>query len=188
MLLHKLGLLSICCRECESLRLGVQQWTWVNLLVLLPPPPSPKSTFLKEISSQLHVRLSKYLSFVFLYYKHQKINLKRSSWTSTSKSHWNFLICVFHPLAKQKGLQVKKMLNHNLFQPFLSLSTVVICLQTLVHVGSIFLCVHVKEMEWSDKHDLVLCQEVLVLEPYQHPYRSNERGDVWNQIAVNMKR
>ena len=80
------------------------------------------------------------------------------------------------------------MLNHNLFQPFLSLSTVVICLQTLVHVGSIFLCVHVKEMEWSDKHDLVLCQEVLVLEPYQHPYRSNERGDVWNQIAVNMKR
>ena len=41
-------------------------------------------------------------------------------------------------------------------------------------------------MEWSDKHDLVLCQEALVMEPYQHPYRSNERGDVWNQIAVNL--
>ena len=79
------------------------------------------------------------------------------------------------------------MLNHNLFWPFLSLSTVVICLQTLVPVGSIFLCVHVKEMECSDKHDLVLCQEVLVMEPYQHPYRSKERGDIWNQIAVNMK-
>ena len=52
------------------------------------------------------------------------------------------------------------MLNHNLFLPFLSLSTVVICLQTLLTVGSIFLCVHVKEMEWPDKHDLVLCQEM----------------------------
>ena len=39
-----------------------------------------------------------------------------------------------------------------------------------------------KEMEWSDKHDLV----VVVTEPYQHPYRSKERGDVWNQIAVNL--
>ena len=37
-------------------------------------------------------------------------------------------------------------------------------------------------MEWSDKHDLV----VFVTEPYQHPYRSKERGDVWNQIAVNL--
>ena len=46
------------------------------------------------------------------------------------------------------------------------------------------LAVHL--MEWSDKHDLVLCREVLVMEPYQHPYRSNKRGDVWNQIAVNL--
>ena len=38
------------------------------------------------------------------------------------------------------------------------------------------LAVHL--MEWSDKHDLVLCREVLVMEPYQHPYRSNKRGDV----------
>ena len=65
------------------------------------------------------------------------------------------------------------MLNH----------TVVICLLTLVSVGSIFLF---KGMEWSDKHDLVLCQEVLVMEPYQHPYRSKERGAVWNQITVNL--
>ena len=41
-------------------------------------------------------------------------------------------------------------------------------------------------MEWSDKHDLVLCREVLAMEPYQHPYRSKERGDVWNQIAINL--
>ena len=65
------------------------------------------------------------------------------------------------------------MLNH----------TVVICLLTLVSVGSTFLF---KGMEWSVKHDLVLCQEVLVMGPYQHPYRSKERGDVWNQITVNL--
>ena len=41
-------------------------------------------------------------------------------------------------------------------------------------------------MEWSDKHDLVLCREVLAMEPYQHPYRSKERGNVWNQIAINL--
>ena len=61
-------------------------------------------------------------------------------------------------------------------------NTVVICLLKLVSVGSIFF----KGMEWSDKHDLVLCREVLVMEPYQHPYRSKERGDVWNQITVNL--
>ena len=32
----------------------------------------------------------------------------------------------------------------------------------------------------------MLCQEVLAMEPYQDPYKSKERGDVWNQIAVNL--
>ena len=41
-------------------------------------------------------------------------------------------------------------------------------------------------MEWSDKHDLVLCWDVLVMEPYEHRYRGKEGGDVWNQIAVNL--
>ena len=43
-------------------------------------------------------------------------------------------------------------------------------------------------MEWSDKHDLVLCREAFMLwnYGYQHPYKSKERGDVWNQIAVNL--
>ena len=41
-------------------------------------------------------------------------------------------------------------------------------------------------MEWSAKHDWMLCQEVLVMESYQHPYRSKERADVWNQITVNL--
>lgn len=41
-------------------------------------------------------------------------------------------------------------------------------------------------MGWSDKHDRTLCREVLVKEPYQYPYRSKERGDVWNNIAINL--
>ena len=41
-------------------------------------------------------------------------------------------------------------------------------------------------MEWSDKDDLVLCRDMLVMKPYQNPSRSKERGDVWNQIPVNL--
>ena len=31
-----------------------------------------------------------------------------------------------------------------------------------------------------------VCREVLVMEPYQHLHRSKERGDMWNQITVNL--
>ncbi|XP_044179772.1 capping protein inhibiting regulator of actin dynamics-like [Acropora millepora] len=45
---------------------------------------------------------------------------------------------------------------------------------------------HLKDMEWTDKHDITLGREVLVMYPYQYPYRSKERGDVWNNIAINL--
>ena len=134
-LLRMLGSSSTCCLERENPWFGVQQWTWVNLLVFLPL----KSTFLKEISYQLRIRVSTYIFFVFLYLKHQKIDWYRSSQTSTSESHQNFLVCVFQLFAKQKGLQVKKVQNQ-LVLPFFSLRTVVICRQTLETVGFIFLC------------------------------------------------
>ena len=41
-------------------------------------------------------------------------------------------------------------------------------------------------MEWTEIHDLNLCEEVLVVEPWKHPYRSKERGDLWNDIAANL--
>ena len=41
-------------------------------------------------------------------------------------------------------------------------------------------------MEWTELHDLNLCEEVLVVEPWKHPYRSKERGDSWNEIANNL--
>lgn len=31
-----------------------------------------------------------------------------------------------------------------------------------------------------------LCREVLVLDPFQYPYRSKERGDVWRQVAIQL--
>lgn len=40
-------------------------------------------------------------------------------------------------------------------------------------------------MAWSEKHDILLCREVLVLQPFEHPYRSKERGEVWAKIAIN---
>ena len=41
-------------------------------------------------------------------------------------------------------------------------------------------------MEWTELHDLNLCEEVLVVEPWKHPYCSKERGDLWNDIAANL--
>ena len=75
------------------------------------------------------------------------------------------------------------MLNHIPVPPFFSLRTVVICLQTLVNFGSFFLC----------KGDRVVRQRLFGVMPryvsyetYQNPSRSKERGDVWNQIPVNL--
>ena len=80
------------------------------------------------------------------------------------------------------------MLNHNVFRPFLCLSTVVISLQTLVTVGSTFPCMHVKPdgVVRQMKHDLVVFREVIVIELYQNPYRSKEMEDPWKQIAVKL--
>ena len=41
-------------------------------------------------------------------------------------------------------------------------------------------------MEWSENHDLALCGEVLLLEPFKYPKRSKERGEIWGQIALNL--
>ncbi|KAK2558919.1 hypothetical protein P5673_018537 [Acropora cervicornis] len=41
-------------------------------------------------------------------------------------------------------------------------------------------------MEWTEERDVFLCREVLLLDPFQYPYRSKERGDVWGQVAINL--
>ena len=37
-------------------------------------------------------------------------------------------------------------------------------------------------MEWTEKH-VILCQEILVSEPYKYKARTLERGKVWDEIA-----
>lgn len=41
-------------------------------------------------------------------------------------------------------------------------------------------------MKWTEDHDLTLCGEVLLQEPFKHPNNSKERGEVWGQIALNL--
>ena len=47
---------------------------------------------------------------------------------------------------------------------------------------------HPNTMEWSDetRYNLEHGSLELVMEPYQYPYRSKDRGDVWNKIAINL--
>lgn len=41
-------------------------------------------------------------------------------------------------------------------------------------------------MKWSEEHDLMLCGEVLLLEPFKHPRQSKERGKIWGEIALSL--
>ena len=39
-------------------------------------------------------------------------------------------------------------------------------------------------MKWSEEHDLMLCREVLVMEPFKYPRQSRKRGEIWGQIIA----
>ena len=39
---------------------------------------------------------------------------------------------------------------------------------------------------WSEKHDLMLCRELLVMEIFKYPKRSKERGELWQKIATSL--
>ncbi|CAH3167347.1 unnamed protein product [Porites lobata] len=41
-------------------------------------------------------------------------------------------------------------------------------------------------MKWSEEHDLMLCREVLVMEPFKHPKQSREREEIRGEIAQNL--
>ena len=41
-------------------------------------------------------------------------------------------------------------------------------------------------MKWTEDHDLTLCGEVLLQEPFKHAKNSEERGEIWGQVAVNL--
>ena len=41
-------------------------------------------------------------------------------------------------------------------------------------------------MEWTEQYDHILCQEILVLEPFKAKKRSFARGQIWDKIANNL--
>ena len=38
-------------------------------------------------------------------------------------------------------------------------------------------------MEWKEEHDLLLCREILVSQPFKFKERTVERGKIWDEIA-----
>ena len=49
-----------------------------------------------------------------------------------------------------------------------------------------FLFFRNNSMKWTEDHDLTLCGEVLLQEPFKYPKNSKERGEIWGQIALNL--
>ena len=41
-------------------------------------------------------------------------------------------------------------------------------------------------MIWTEEHNIMLCREMLVVEPYQYKIGSRERGNCWDMIATNL--
>ena len=41
-------------------------------------------------------------------------------------------------------------------------------------------------MEWTQDHDLVLCRELLVINPFQAKYKTTARAKLWDQAAENL--
>lgn len=39
------------------------------------------------------------------------------------------------------------------------------------------------EMEWKEEHDVLLCREILVSQPFKFKERTVERGKLWDEIA-----
>ena len=41
-------------------------------------------------------------------------------------------------------------------------------------------------MFWTDRHDVILCREILIHNPFQDKKSSIQRGQVWNDIAERL--
>ena len=41
-------------------------------------------------------------------------------------------------------------------------------------------------MLWTPQHDILLCREILLVEPYQHKPSTRERGQAWYTIAADL--
>ena len=41
-------------------------------------------------------------------------------------------------------------------------------------------------MEWTEKHDVILCREILVTEPFMFKKGSVDKGKVWTEVADSL--
>ena len=41
------------------------------------------------------------------------------------------------------------------------------------------------EIEWKEEHDVLLCREILVSQPFKFRDRTVEGGKIWDEIAAN---
>ena len=42
-------------------------------------------------------------------------------------------------------------------------------------------------MEWKEEHDVLLCHEILVSQPFKFKERTVERGKMWDEIANQLR-
>ena len=43
-------------------------------------------------------------------------------------------------------------------------------------------------MTWSNQHDVALCREVLVVQPFRFKHGTRDRGQSWDRIAKNLNK
>jgi len=43
-----------------------------------------------------------------------------------------------------------------------------------------------KFMVWTGEHDLYLCREICLVDPFQHRFGTRERGQSWDNIANDL--
>lgn len=59
-------------------------------------------------------------------------------------------------------------------------------------MNALFICLYAlftfrrKNFQWTNRHDVLLCREVLVSEPFNFKERSPERGKSFEKIAYNL--
>lgn len=41
-------------------------------------------------------------------------------------------------------------------------------------------------MFWNEEREILLCREIMLIEPYQFKKSTKERGDSWSKVAVNL--
>ena len=49
-----------------------------------------------------------------------------------------------------------------------------------------FDCLYRSPFHWTEEHDVLLCREIRVVEPYQFKSGTRESGNAWGEIATNL--